>query len=124
MPYMTRYRLSVHNEKALAKANNPDYIKFVMWLESPESDQVEFLRHIWISGDRCGWYDHEEDIADLSKRFPDLVFELEGEGEYPRDIWIKYFKNSKMQKCPAKITFDKFSAERLKKINRRKNASL
>jgi hypothetical protein len=63
--------------------------------------------------DACKWYDHENDIAEFSKIFPDVIFELSGEGEEARDIWKKYFKNGKIQICIAKITFDEFDESKL-----------
>jgi hypothetical protein len=64
--------------------------------------------------DSVKWYGHEEDFKTVSKKYPELVFKLKGEGEEAGDVWIKYFKNGKMQSCPAKITFDEFDISKLK----------
>lgn len=64
--------------------------------------------------DSCKWYDHEEDLKRVSERFPTVLFTLSGEGEESGDIWRKYFKDGKMQKCEAKITFDEFDEAKLK----------
>jgi hypothetical protein len=55
----------------------------------------------------------------MSLQFPDLIFQLKGEGEEPEDIWIKYYKNGKVQVCYAKITFDEYDETKLNtwKIN-------
>ena len=45
--------------------------------------------------DTCKWYEHEEEMRQFSKRFPDVVFKLSGEGEESGDIWVKYFKGSR-----------------------------
>lgn len=37
------------------------------------------------------WYGHEDDMAELSERFPDVLFKLHGEGENRDDVWDKYF---------------------------------
>ena len=37
------------------------------------------------------WYGHEDDMAELSERFPDALFKLHGEGENRDDVWDKYF---------------------------------
>ena len=39
------------------------------------------------------WYDHETDLENLTKKYPDLVVELEGDGEDVGDYWKKRFKN-------------------------------
>lgn len=63
--------------------------------------------------DQLKWYDHEVDMKTFSKRYPDVVFSLYGEGEESGDIWCKYFKNGKYQNAPAKITYDVFDESKL-----------
>lgn len=58
------------------------------------------------SYERCKWYDHEEDMKKIAKQFPNILFELYGDGEQNGDLWVKYFKGDKFQNCPAKITYD------------------
>lgn len=60
------------------------------------------------------WYDHEKDMREISKQYPDVIFQLNGEGEESGDIWVKYFVNGKMQVAKAKITFDDFDKKKLK----------
>lgn len=68
----------------------------------------------YIFQEDCKWYDHEDDMRDYSKLYPELVFVLEGKGEDYDDIWIKYFKNGKMQSCYATISFEEFDETKLK----------
>jgi len=51
------------------------------------------------------WYDHEENLKEYSKKYPNTVFHLSVEGEENGDMAQKYFKNGKMQICKAEITF-------------------
>lgn len=67
--------------------------------------------------DSCKWYDHEKEVSDFSKIYPDVLFELSGEGEESGDIWKKYFKNGKMQLCQVKMTFDPFDESKLKLVD-------
>jgi Fe-S oxidoreductase len=63
--------------------------------------------------DSTKWYEHDEDMVRLSKMFPDIVFKLTGEGETPDGLWECYYKNGKIQHCPARIIYDDFDEEKL-----------
>jgi len=60
------------------------------------------------------WYEWKEHMISFSKRFPNYLFKLEGEGEESGDIWVAYFKNGKIQLCRAMITFEDFDEAKLK----------
>lgn len=49
----------------------------------------------------------------LSKRFPELLFCLHGEGESGDDLWDAYFFEGKCQHCPAVITYEDFDPSKL-----------
>lgn len=70
-----------------------------------KSDVVDIIGHDPFN-DSCKWYDHEEDIISVSKKFNGVLFVLTGHGEDRDDIWKKYFYNGQMQVANAKITFD------------------
>ncbi len=59
------------------------------------------------------WYEHETDMREISKRYPEIIFKVEGHGEDYEDIWIEYYKAGKMQYCPAIITYDDFNEDKL-----------
>ena len=64
------------------------------------------------------WYNHEEDMIDYSKQHPNTVFALMGDGDAPRDKWVKYFKNGKMHKDYALkvdefLIFDEYNESKL-----------
>lgn len=39
------------------------------------------------------WYDWSANLEGISKKFPNMLFSLSGEGEEPLDIWIAHFCN-------------------------------
>ena len=61
------------------------------------------------------WYDWEDDMALLSKRFPEIFFELHGIGEGFEDMWNAYVFNGAIQYCPAEITYPPFDPSKLVK---------
>jgi len=66
------------------------------------------------SGESGKWYEHEDDMRAFSLEHPGVLFEMTGEGEENEDMWRKYFKDGKMQRCEARITFDDFDENKLK----------
>ena len=59
------------------------------------------------------WYEHEEDMKKLSRKYPDVLLLLEGSGEGPCDRWKKYFLGGKVQVCLPSITFEPFDMNKL-----------
>jgi len=60
------------------------------------------------------WYSFKEDMITLSRKFPDTVFCLSGEGESFPDFWKSYFINGKSQHCKGELTFEEFNINKLK----------
>lgn len=109
MGYYTNYTLTTTPDNFTEEMKNklmeinPDYFEREEWVEE------------LLNGDmNSKWYSNEEDILELSKFFPDILFELEGEGEDNEDMWKKYFKNGKSQYAKAKIIFEDFDESKLK----------
>lgn len=105
MGYYTHYELTItpKNEEILNAVieKTSDCIGWSEW------------RYPLKSNDSYRWYEHENNMKEISKLYPDTLFMLEGEGEDPGDLWRKYFKNGKMQFCRAKITFDDFDESKI-----------
>ena len=49
------------------------------------------------------WYSHDEDMKQLSRLFPNYVFQLEGQGEDREDWWISCYKNGEVATSNAEI---------------------
>lgn len=60
------------------------------------------------------WYDHENYLKSFSVLHPNALFVLYGIGEDDEDMWVKYFKNGKMQVCKAQITYEDFDELKLR----------
>lgn len=60
------------------------------------------------------WYDWKEHCLQVSKDFPNLVINIEGEGEESGDHWKAYIKDGKIQICKAVVTFEDFDEGKLK----------
>lgn len=71
-------------------------------------DGVEFS-----SNEPVNWYDHEEDMRSISEKFPDIHFELHGEGEMNDDIWTQHFLGGRSQLCMAEIVIPPFDSSKL-----------
>ena len=52
------------------------------------------------------WYEYDSDMIELSKRFPDLLFELYGDGEDSDDFWKSYYRNGNAQFSKGRIVYD------------------
>ena len=64
------------------------------------------------------WYDYEEDMRLLSYRFPDVVFELHGDGEESEDVWTHYYKGGRVQTDGLVVTYTyhKFDESKLQPL--------
>jgi hypothetical protein len=55
------------------------------------------------------WYDHEQELLSISKKYTNVLLILSGEGEEPGDLWKKYFWNGTVKVAKAKINFDEWT---------------
>jgi hypothetical protein len=107
MGYCTKYNLTLHNEThgqfeaIVDRLRDKDVIGYAL---------DEYLN----TNDEVKWYDAEDDLREISKEFPEVLFELHGEGEDVGDIWNEYFKNGKVQYCKAEIVIPPFDESKLK----------
>ena len=81
MGYYTQYNLHI----------NPSPSQELLDFEVYETRIEELLDE----GFNDKWYDHDEDMLNLSLSFPEYVFILDGEGEESGDVWRSFYKNGK-----------------------------
>ena len=120
MGYYSSYYLTVKNPKNLTLdkeigretelAIAKKLCEISGWFEPSDVDEnVEksgYPLFELISRDTHKWYDHYDEMIILSKEFPSLYFELEGQGEDHDDLWKEYFHNGEAAHSDAQITFD------------------
>lgn len=62
----------------------------------------------------CKWYSHSKDMKEFSKKYPDKVFELSGEGEESGDLWKAYYWNGKEQMCRAVLVYPSYDPKKFR----------
>jgi hypothetical protein len=67
-----------------------------------------------FDGNTHKWYDHAEHMTAISKKYPDLLFTLNGAGEETGDFWRDYYKGGKRQHEEGKIAYGEFDPAKLK----------
>lgn len=65
-----------------------------------------------ISEDIYKWYNHESDMLNLSRMFPNLWFILEGHGEEWNDIWRDLYHNGEVEHQVVEMNFPDFNRKR------------
>jgi hypothetical protein len=99
MGYYTRHELSI--------VSGDDY------KTNYQKEIAETADYIDLFSDSVKWYDCEKDMKSYSKRHPQVIFCIDGEGEESGDIWKAYFQNGKMFKTKAALVFEEFSVDKL-----------
>lgn len=108
MGYYTKYSLEIEykdeDAETIERLNNTT-------IDQGYGKIGDLIRH---GLDDCKWYEHDEDMRDVSKKFPNVLFILSGEGEESGDIWKAYYKNGKVQRVKAEIVFDEYNPKLLR----------
>jgi hypothetical protein len=55
------------------------------------------------------WYNWQNDSVTLSRSYPRILIEIEGEGEDRDDIWKARIRNGDCETVSAKIVFEEFT---------------
>lgn len=113
MGYYTSYELYIDNLDELDDLVVKNVEKAI--------DEIDVLED---GNSRCGWsaytkwYDHDENMRLLSYRFPNVVFELRGDGEDSEDVWAQYYKGGRVQTDGLVVTYtyNKFDESKLQPL--------
>lgn len=107
MGYYTDFEL-----KAKYDGNDSEYISKL----EAEIDKLNVFEYGSYGEDwyvNAKWYDYNEDMLLLSSRFPEVLFELRGEGESPRDLWLNYYKGGGVMRDCLAIKEDPFDESKV-----------
>ena len=66
--------------------------------------------------DSTKWYEHAWDMCQFSKRHPDLIFMLWGNGEESGDTWRAYYSNGREHHCQGEIVYPVFDWSKLEEV--------
>ena len=97
-----------------------EFVLYAIDIEPYEEELIDILCEEYkeakyaLSGEATIWIDHEKNLREFSKHHDDFVITLHGQGDEAGDMWVKYFKNGKIQYEPAEITFGEFDEGKLK----------
>jgi hypothetical protein len=106
MGYYTTFNLTVRHEKEA---------EIIADLRATNEDAEYALDESGAAKDECKWYDCEADIIEFSKKYPDALFEMSGEGsDAGGDFWKLYAKNGKSFMAEGEIIYPEFNLEKLK----------
>lgn len=105
MGYYTQYNLTI------AKANGRVELERIDEDLRTISGYNDFA--IDAHTDTIKWYDHDKDMIELSKKHPNILFQLDGEGEESGDIWRSYYCNGEVEFAKAVLTFPSINFEKM-----------
>jgi hypothetical protein len=107
MGYLTKYSLSILDTE-------DEEQKAIIGLLREENESARYaLCKDGSEAEPCKWYEHHEDLAEFSKRYPEKVFLLEGDGEESGDFWRKYFKNGEFRVFSPEFVWPEYDEEGL-----------
>ena len=108
MGYYTNFSLHVASENA-----TPDLLEQIDH-EVRKMNVFQYCkcgREEWSAYTK--WYDFDQDMLLLSKRFPNILFYLHGEGDNEEDLWDAYYQNGKVQNCHAEIIYPPYDESKM-----------
>ncbi len=107
MGYYTSYNLDVNNVKSRAEhemLHDALNKKGIIGYALDDGDWSESLKvsYFW-SCDCAKWYDHDEDMVEISKEFPEMTFKLTGNGDADDDRWYTLYRNGELETVEAML---------------------
>ena len=66
---------------------------------------VQYHTSCFYSMDSSKWSDHDDDMEEISRSFPDATFRLTGFGDDREDMWYTLYRNGESEEVRAVITW-------------------
>lgn len=109
MGYYTRFSLTVYQGKT-----EVDSALYPSFKEKNLYGRYMSIQEL-ISGstDSMKWYEHKQDMLEISVLYPDLVFVLDGDGEEAGDCWREFYKNGKTYRWELEVKRPPFDSKKL-----------
>lgn len=106
MGYYTQFELKVCDYQKLSQQERDSICDVI---EEFGLDLDGCVEDGWYGDNK--WYDHDDDMIAMSKRFPKVVFQLYGNGEDSDDVWMNYYYCGKVQydALRVSVTIDPFN---------------
>ena len=115
MGYYTNFELTMHPSQP--QERETEIIRHIISLmDGIDLDKVQGSEIDWFLSDSLKWYDHEDHMIEISRRYPDVIFVLHGEGEEHDDIWNEYYSNGESERVDAIITMPRPKGEKFKDL--------
>ena len=112
MGYITSFNLYGYNSEKefIDQKNMPDsdLEKIFDWIKHNTSSDMQFD---WL--DDAKWYSWDEDMTKLSNAYPDVIFELFGDGEETNDVWKAVIYRGKIEQATRKTFFPAMNMSKL-----------
>ena len=112
MGYYTTFKGSVSGPEDSLRRFKEDAEKGLTFSDY-DIEFSDFFDNYLRYGETMKWYSHEEDMIALSKKYPNVLFSLQGEGEEPGDIWKAWYRNGRSVTAKAQITFNEPDLDRV-----------
>ena len=72
-----------------------------------------------LSNDSIKWYDYQSNMSDISRKYPNHVFKLTGDGEDYDDKWQAVFVNGNYQQVYAELIYPTINISAIDNIGQR-----
>jgi len=111
MGYYTCHTLDV--KLADNSAEHPDKYQIIASLRAENEEAACSFDEEGQTLSNSRWYESSDEMKEFSKKHPDALFVMDGDGEESDDFWIAYYLDGKEQTSTGRIEYDEFDPTKL-----------